>query len=66
MDVKAKRQLLARNIIDLEHKIITWDSLKQRNDSKAVAELNNWKKELSENRSAYKALKKESDEKKAE
>ena len=63
MDIKTERQRLARNILDLEHKIVTWDSVKKRSEPTAVTELNNWKKELKESRLAYEALKKKCDKK---
>ncbi len=56
---KAERQRLARKILDLEHKIVSWSVSNSQSNPGAVMELRDWKKALEIARADYKALVKE-------
>jgi hypothetical protein len=55
----AARKLLARKILDLEHKIVSWSVTNSQSNPGAVMELRAWKKLLETARADYKALVKE-------
>ncbi len=57
--VNTEKQNLARKILDLEHKIVSWSVSNSQSNPGAVMELRNWKKALETARADYKALVKE-------